>query len=116
MMSLDTEAEQIVGALHDVVEDSDWTFEDLEKEGFGPEVMEALKSVTKNDDEHGTDEGYFRFVERARQNPIGLRVKIADLEDNMDVSRLPGVDERTRQRIDKYRRSLNVLLSQEPSL
>lgn len=116
MMALDSEREKIVGVLHDVVEDSDWTFGDLEKEGFGPDVLEAIKSVTKNHDEHGTDEGYFRFVERARQNPIGRKVKVADLRDNMDLSRLPEVDEKTRQRIDKYRRSLNVLLDQEPSL
>jgi (p)ppGpp synthase/HD superfamily hydrolase len=111
MMALDSETEKIVGILHDVVEDSDWTFEDLEKEGFGPDVLEALKSVTKNHDEHGTDEGYFRFVERAKQNSIGLRVKIADLQDNIDVSRLPEVDEKTKQRIDKYRKSLEMLIS-----
>jgi (p)ppGpp synthase/HD superfamily hydrolase len=109
MMALDSETEKIVGILHDVVEDSGWTFEDLEKEGFAPEVIEALTSVTKNDDEHGTDEGYFRFVERAKQNSIGLRVKIADLQDNIDVSRLPEVDEKTKQRIRKYKRSLEIL-------
>jgi (p)ppGpp synthase/HD superfamily hydrolase len=111
MMALDSETEKIVGVLHDVVEDSDWTFEDLENEDFGPEVIEALKSVTKNDDEHGTDESYFRFVERARQNPIGRRVKIADLQDNVDVSRLPEVDEKTKQRVEKYKKSLEVLMS-----
>ena len=111
MMALDSETEQIVGVLHDVVEDSDWTFEDLENEGFSPDVLEALKSVTKNGDEHGTDEGYFRFVERAKQNPIGRRVKIADLQDNMDVSRLPEVDEKTKKRLEKYERSLELLLS-----
>jgi (p)ppGpp synthase/HD superfamily hydrolase len=110
MMSLDSETEKIVGALHDVVEDSEWTLHDLEKEGFGPDVLEALKSVTKNDDEHGTDEGYFRFVERAKQNPIGLRVKIADLQDNMDVSRLPEVDEKTKKRVEKYKKSLEILM------
>ena len=109
MMALHSETEKIVGVLHDVVEDSDWTFEALENEGFTSEVIEALKSVTKNDDEHGTDEGYFRFVERAKLNPIGLRVKIADLQDNMDVSRLPEVDEKTNQRIGKYKRSLEIL-------
>jgi (p)ppGpp synthase/HD superfamily hydrolase len=111
MMALDLETEKIVGVLHDVVEDSDWTFEDLEKEGFGPDVLEAIKSITKNHDEHGTDEGYFRFVERAKQNAIGLRVKIADLQDNLDVSRLPEVDEKTKQRIEKYKKSLEMLIS-----
>ena len=110
MMALHSETEKIVGVLHDVVEDSDWTFYDLEKEGFGPDVLEALKSVTKNDDEHGTDEGYFRFVERAKQNPIGLRVKIADLQDNMDVSRLPEVHEKTKKRVEKYTKSLEILM------
>jgi (p)ppGpp synthase/HD superfamily hydrolase len=109
MISLESQAEKMVGVLHDVVEDSDWTFEDLENEGFPVDVIDALKSVTKNESEHGSDEGYFRFVERAKLNPIGARVKIADLHDNLDISRIPKLDESAMQRINKYKRSLEIL-------
>lgn len=109
MISLESQAEKIVGVLHDVVEDSDWTFADLENEGFPVDVIDALKSVTKNESEHGSDEGYFRFVERAKLNPIGARVKIADLQDNLDISRIPELDESAMQRINKYKRSLEIL-------
>ena len=113
MMSLESQAEKMVGVLHDVVEDSDWTFEDLENEGFPVDVIDALKSVTKNESEHGSDEGYFRFVERAKLNPIGARVKIADLQDNLDISRIPKLDESAMQRINKYKRSLEILTSSQ---
>ena len=110
MMSLETTEEKIVGVLHDVVEDCDeWTFDDLVKEGFSPEVVEALRSVTKDDSEKGSDEGYFRFVSRAAQNPIGRRVKIADLRDNLDVTRIADLDEKTFARLQKYRKSLALL-------
>jgi len=113
MISLESQAEKMVGVLHDVVEDSDWTFEDLESEGFPVEVIDALKSVTKNESEHGSNEGYFRFVERAKLNPIGSRVKIADLQDNLDISRIPELDENAIQRINKYKRSLEILTSSQ---
>ena len=113
MMSLESQAEKMVGVLHDVVEDSDWTFEDLENEGFPVDVIDALKSVTKNESEHGSDEGYFRFVERAKLNPIGARVKIADLQDNLDISRIPELDESAMQRINKYKISLEILTSSQ---
>jgi len=109
MMSLDTEQEMIVGVLHDVVEDSEWTFHDLKTEGFSDEIIEALNSVTKMDSEKGSDDGYFQFVQRAKQNPIGAKVKIADLKDNLDVSRVPELGEDDLKRINKYKRSLEIL-------
>ena len=111
MMSLETNEERIVGVLHDVIEDSDWTPEDLAKEGFSDEIIEAVNSVTKTVSEHGTEEGYFRFVERAKQNPIGAKVKIADLRDNLDVSRIPTLDKAALERINKYKKSLEILSS-----
>ena len=110
MMSLETNEERIVGVLHDVIEDSEWTPEDLAKEGFSEEIIVAIGSVTKTDSEHGTEEGYFRFVERAKQNPIGAKVKIADLRDNLDVSRIPTLDKAALERINKYKKSLEILL------
>lgn len=110
MMSLETIEEKIVGVLHDVVEDSDWTFEDLKSEGFSEEIIDALRSVTKNEPERGTDTGYYRFIQRAKSNAIGRRVKIADLKDNMDLTRIPSeqLDEQTFARLKKYKKSLEL--------
>jgi len=109
MMSLDTEQEMIVGVLHDVVEDSEWTFDVLKTDGFSDEIIEALNSVTKMASEKGTDDGYFQFVKRAKQNPIGAKVKIADLKDNLDVLRVPELGEDDLKRINKYKKSLEIL-------
>ena len=107
MMSLDTEQEMIVGVLHDVVEDSEWTFDDLKTEGFSDEIIEALNSVTKMASEKGSDDGYFQFVRRAKQHAIGAKVKIADLRDNLDVSRVSDLGEDDMKRINKYKWSLD---------
>ena len=97
---------RIVAVLHDVVEDCEgWDFGRLEEEGFSPAALEALKAVTKFDE----DEDYMSFIQRAGANEIGRRVKIADLEDNMDMSRIAAPTERDHQRIKKYERALAYL-------
>ena len=105
MMSVDLELEKIVAVLHDVVEDSNWTFEALLAEGFSIEVIDALKSVTKNSD----DEGYDSFIQRAIRNPIGHKVKIADLRDNLDVTRISDITDKDVKRINKYKKALKIL-------
>ena len=105
MMSVDFELEKIVAVLHDVVEDSNWTFEALLAEGFSVEVIEALKSVTKE----SPDEDYDSFIQRAIRNPIGRKVKIADIRDNLDVTRIPELGEKDLQRISKYKKALKRL-------
>ena len=105
MGNVDGESEKIVAVLHDVVEDSNWTFEALLAEGFSNEVIEALKSVTKNSD----DEDYDSFIQRAIRNPIGHKVKIADLRDNLDVNRIAELGEKDLQRINKYKKALKIL-------
>jgi len=107
MFSLASEDEKIVGVLHDVVEDSHWTFEGLIKEGFASEVIEGLKSVTKAAD----DEDYAAFVRRALQNKIGRNVKIADITDNLDVRRMGDLTPKDLERLNKYKKSLQVLSS-----
>src|SRR5690349_2225683 len=82
-----TDEERIVGVLHDVVEDTDWTFEELRKEGFSERIIKALECVTKRSD----DEDYDDFVERTRSNPLAVRVKLNDLIDNMDIRRMKEV-------------------------
>ena len=105
MGNVDGESEKIVAVLHDVVEDSNWTFEALLAERFSIEVIEALKSVTKKSD----NEDYDSFIQRAMENPIGRKVKIADLRDNLDVTRIPELGEKDLQRINKYKKALKIL-------
>jgi len=90
--------EKIVGVLHDVVEDTDWTFERLEAEGFAPEVMAALRCVTKTSE----NENYDDFIGRVKKNPLAAAVKINDLTDNMDIRRLPYLSDKDVKRLKKY--------------
>jgi (p)ppGpp synthase/HD superfamily hydrolase len=96
-----TETEKICGVLHDVVEDSYWTFEALDKEGFSSEVISTLRCVTKLSE----DEDYDKFIDRVVQNPIAVQVKINDLLDNMDVTRFEELNESDLKRLNKYLRA-----------
>lgn len=104
MLMLETEAERIVGVLHDVVEDTPITFDDLRAADFKDEILAALDSVTRRD-----DEAYEAFVLRAGENPIGRRVKLADLKDNSDLSRIASPTEKDYARLEKYRRAIAAL-------
>ncbi len=93
-----TEDEKIVGVLHDVIEDTDWTFERLEAEGFSPEVIAALRCVTQTSE----NENYDDFIDRVKKNPLAVAVKINDLTDNMDIRRLPYLSDKDVKRLKKY--------------
>ena len=93
-----TENEKIVGILHDVIEDTDWTFEMLAEEGFSDEVIAALKCVTKTSE----NENYDDFIDRVKKNPLAVTVKINDLTDNMDIRRLPYLSDKDVKRLKKY--------------
>lgn len=97
MMKARTEDERIVAMLHDVVEDTEWTFEALRGEGFPDYIIEALDGVTNRE-----GESYEEFVERAAKNPISAAVKLLDLEDNMTITRLSHVTEKDLARLAKY--------------
>lgn len=104
MMNVETIDEKIVAILHDVVEDTHWSFESLASEGFSKTILDALKSVTRG------DETYSAFIERARNNPIGCKVKIADIKDNLDVRRLNGkINTKDQERLNKYLKALKQL-------
>lgn len=105
MMRCETDEEKIVAILHDVVEDTDWTFDALRQEGFTDTIIEALKTVTK----HSEDEDYDEFVQRSLKNEIGRKVKIADLRENLDVTRIGELTDKDLERINKYKRALKVL-------
>ena len=100
--------EKIVGVLHDVVEDSDWTFERLEAEGFTSDIIEALRCVTKLSD----SEPYDRFIARVKKNPLAVAVKLNDLTDNMDIRRLPYISDKDVKRLKKYLRAYKQLIGE----
>ena len=106
MLRMTTLEERIVAVLHDVVEDCEISLDDLRKEGFSEEVLTAIQSVTKV-----PGESYEDFVERAAQNPIGRVVKLADLEENSDLSRIASPSWEDLERIEKYRRAIGRLHS-----
>ena len=101
----DTRA-KIVALLHDTIEDTDVTIEYLRKEGFPEEIIDAVLSVTKQEGENYED-----FVRRAARNAIGKEVKIADLEDNMDIRRLKEIKEEYVDRLRKYLRAWQYLIN-----
>jgi (p)ppGpp synthase/HD superfamily hydrolase len=102
-----TDEEKIVGVLHDVVEDTHWTIEKLEAEGFSSEVIAALKFVTKISE----DEDYEEFTLRVSKNPLAVKVKINDLTDNMDIRRIPTLTEKDLTRLMKYHKAYRFLTS-----
>lgn len=103
-----TDDEKIVGVLHDVVEDSDWTFERLAAEGFSSKVVEALRCVTKSSE----SESYDKFIQRVKTNPLAVKVKINDLTDNMDIRRLAYISEKDINRLRKYLKAYRQLLGE----
>ncbi|MRJ11297.1 HD domain-containing protein [Ornithobacterium rhinotracheale] len=92
-----TDEEKICGILHDLVEDTNWSFQQLEKEGFSNEIIEALKCVTKKENEN-----YENFINRISKNKLATKVKLYDLEDNLDIKRLKNIDKKSLERINKY--------------
>jgi len=104
MMRMESESAMIAAVLHDVVEDSDWTLEQLRGEGFSEEVLQAVDCLTSRG-----GETYDEFIARAQANPIARQVKIADLEDNMNVKRIGEITPKDLERIEKYHRAWRAL-------
>ncbi len=104
MLRLSTIEERMTAVLHDVVEDCGVSLENLRAEGFSETVIEAIDSVTRR-----PDESYEAFVLRAAEHPIGRRVKLMDLEDNSDLSRIANPTIRDYDRIEKYRRAIETI-------
>lgn len=104
MWQMETETEMMVALLHDVVEDSDWTLERLTAAGFSPEVVTAVAALSRQ-----PNESYEAFIERLRPNPLAVKVKLADLRDNMNPLRLEKLTERDLERLAKYHQAWRVL-------
>lgn len=99
MMKMDTDEERTAAVLHDVVEDTDWTMEMLAAEGIPPRVLEAVDRLTKRP---GEEDDYPAFIERVKPDPLARKVKIADLEDNMDIRRVREISDKDVERLRKY--------------
>lgn len=100
MLSRDNDLERISAVLHDVVEDSETTFEDLRKEGFSEETIAVLDCLTRR-----KCENYDNYIERIIKNETACRIKLADLYDNMDLSRIKNPTDKDEARIKKYRKA-----------
>lgn len=95
-----------VALLHDVVEDTDISFEQLSEAGFSDEIISAIKLMT-----HDDSVPYMEYVRKIKANPIAAAVKLADLRHNSDLTRLDTVDENVKQRAEKYNKAIQLLLS-----
>jgi (p)ppGpp synthase/HD superfamily hydrolase len=109
MFRVQTEAERMAAVLHDVVEDTDWTLDALREQGFPDEVVTAVDHLTRRE-----DESYDEFVTRAAAHPVARRVKLADLEDNMDVRRTGTLGEGDVERLGRYLRAWRRLTHDLP--
>jgi (p)ppGpp synthase/HD superfamily hydrolase len=98
------EATTVVALLHDVVEDTELTFEDLEKQGFNDEIIKALMLLT-----HEKSVPYMEYVGEIKKNKIATKVKLADLKHNSDLSRLSVIDEKALKRKEKYEKAIKFL-------
>jgi (p)ppGpp synthase/HD superfamily hydrolase len=107
MLAMRTETEQIAAVLHDVVEDSDWTLEALRLKGFPAQVIAAVDHLTRRKEE----KTYEAFIRRAGQHPIARRVKLADLQDNMDIRRIRQLKDKDIKRLKKYHQAWLELCS-----
>lgn len=105
MAAGNTIEEKIVGVLHDVVEDSGWTFEMLVAEGFSAEIVEALRCLTRLSE----TEPYDKFIARVKSNPLAVAVKLNDLTDNMDIRRLPYISDKDVKRLKRYLKAYKQL-------
>jgi (p)ppGpp synthase/HD superfamily hydrolase len=104
MLAVTTPEARMAAVLHDVVEDTAVTLDELRAAGFPATVLEAVEALTKRE-----GEDYEAFIRRVAPNPIAREVKLADLRDNSDLSRISEPTERDRERIKKYSRAIAYL-------
>ncbi len=99
-----TEETTVVALLHDLVEDTDYTIEDLTSMGFSKTITDAIALMT-----HADDMDYMEYVRKIKNNPIAKTVKLADLKHNSDLTRLDVVDEKALSRKEKYLKAIKLL-------
>jgi (p)ppGpp synthase/HD superfamily hydrolase len=105
---MDDELSTVCALLHDVVEDTEYSLDDLAKMGFPQEVLDVLALLT-----HDSDTPYMDYVARIKPNPIARAVKLADLAHNSDLTRFSEgeIDEYAMRRQEKYLRAIEFLNS-----
>ena len=101
---METEDTCVVALLHDVVEDTPVTLEDLRKSGFTETQLHAIKAMT-----HEKDVSYMDYIRELRNNEIAVVVKIADIRHNSDISRIADPTEKDIRRLDKYKSAIDIL-------
>jgi len=105
MLRMRTKDERIVAVLHDVIEDTRYTLEDLRKAGYSQKILRSLNYLTRLEGEE-----YEEFIRRVKHNPLARKVKIADIEDNLNLGRIRKPKKHDFMRIEKYRRALSELM------
>ena len=109
---METEEEICTALLHDVVEDTDCTLEEIKDMGFPKEVTDALGLLT-----HDSAVPYMDYVKEIKKNPIARQVKLADLRHNSDINRIEIKTEaeaqKAQKRVEKYRKAMEILLKEE---
>lgn len=108
MLKMKDESARITAVLHDVVEDSEISFADLNALGFSRKILEALECLTKRENEN-----YDAFIARIVPNLLARTIKIADIKDNMDLNRLESISEKDLARVTKYHAALKILSAQK---
>ena len=101
---VDTEEEKAVALLHDVIEDSPVSAEELLQAGLPETVVTAVQVLTKK-----KEQDYQTYLETVKKNPLARVVKLADLEHNSDLSRLSSITEKDRERLKKYKKAIDFL-------
>ena len=102
---MDTENECIIALLHDVVEDTNVTFKQLE-EVFSKEIIDILKLLTKK-----KEIDYYEYINKIKENAVARKAKIADIKHNLDRSRLDVITDKDIKREEKYKNALSMLMS-----
>lgn len=105
MLQMDSQEEMTAAVLHDVVEDSDTTLDDLRAHGFPEKILQAVDLLTHDKSAMSYDE----YVRRLKPNPIARKIKLADLQHNMDIRRLKQVNPDDAARLEKYHRAWRKL-------
>ena len=101
---VDTEEEKAVALLHDVIEDSPVSAEELLQAGLPETVVTAVQVLTKK-----KEQDYQTYLETVKKNPLARVVKLADLKHNSDLSRLSSITEKDRERLKKYKKAIDFL-------
>ena len=107
MLNVPTIQHKIVAVLHDILEDTETTIEDLYQFGFQEHLIDAIVALTKKQGETRLE-----AAQRARQNPIARVVKLADINDNMDLSRISSPTSKDFERLNEYKQVRDILLGQ----